>query len=283
MEKHDCRLPIADCRLKCRQPIAFVLINRQFRSAFSLVEVMISIALCLILMFGINIDLQSDDRYRRGWPGDQLDHTPHTCAVQSVMYNDMCVAVLAGSPCFIISGRRVTAFRNRADEQGDRDYDPGAGAAARELGDPALETSTVTTPRTPPVTFGEEVSPAIYNERRSHRIDRLAFFTRDLYRRQTGDAGNVRQHDVGHRGVGLVMGIFDSPTDPPPTFRPTRNTSSPESSSCADNPNNFDASQFLLGRMAVLLKDPSTITETSVLRVPPLAAAPECHEAAIHY
>src|SRR5690242_1731294 len=160
--------------------------SRQGR-AFTLVEVMISLALVLFLIIGVNqVFKMTSDTVSAGqvMSGNVRDSR----AAQTVLFNDLSGAVTQSPPAFIIASSRVSAFRNAADLAADRDFDPAAAAAAR---DAAIRTIDLNgdNGENNPVTVGELISPATYNTR-SHRTDRLGFFGRDIYHRQTANDGS---------------------------------------------------------------------------------------------
>lgn len=142
---------------------------------------MVSIALVLILVLGINqvFKLTSDAIGAGQALGSKArDYR----AVQSTFYTDLSMAVpppsgnggaLDDGPFFLIRSQRMSMFRSRADQAADRDGDPltldvDGNNSEGEAGVP-----------------GEVVRPADLNDR-SHRLDRLMFFARGGFRRQTG-------------------------------------------------------------------------------------------------
>src|SRR3712207_3853712 len=93
------------------------------KRGFTLVEVMISVALVLILILGINRAFKMvTDTVGAGQAlsGVVRDNR----AIQPVIYGDLRSAVMQNPPAFIISSSRVSGFRNRTDEQSDRDGNP---------------------------------------------------------------------------------------------------------------------------------------------------------------
>jgi len=249
-------------------------------SAFTLVELMISMVLVLLLILGINRVFQmTSDAVGAG--AAQSDIVRGNRAAQASINNDFRVAVSpqasnkpnGDAPFFIIRSQREPAFRNQQDALSDLDYNPTeTGPAAvddmirsrdlnadnnEDLGDPA-----------------ETPSPAIYDFR-NHRVDRIGFFARDLFTRQTGGTiatqgaapyiapmssteayiwyGHLQQPDFGdevptsprlynHRSPGIeLFNAYDGFNDP---------------RTIQDNPRNFYASQWILGRVVLLLVTP---------------------------
>jgi prepilin-type N-terminal cleavage/methylation domain-containing protein len=148
----------------------------QFRptasGGFTLIELMVSIALVLILILGINQVFKiASDTVNGGTAISAAAREDR--AIQGTMYPDFQNVVLADAPYFIIRSRLQPAFRNKADEQADRDGDPytvdvDGNNKEGEANIPGEKISAVT------------ISP------RNHRLDRLMFFSNYLYRRQTG-------------------------------------------------------------------------------------------------
>src|SRR4051812_46351873 len=95
------------------------------RRAFTLIELMVSIAMVLIIILGVNaIFKMASDTVNAGQALAAANRDNR--AVQSVLYDDFRTAVITDGPMFFIRSERVASFRNRADEQSDRDYDPAA-------------------------------------------------------------------------------------------------------------------------------------------------------------
>src|SRR5687767_6660927 len=90
------------------------------RRAFTLIELMISIALVLLLMIGINQVFKVTGE-AIGTNQAVSTGVRDGRAVQNVMASDF-AAWSAQSPGIIIRSERVSAFRNKADEAQDRDW-----------------------------------------------------------------------------------------------------------------------------------------------------------------
>ena len=226
------------------------------RSAFTLVELMVSIAMVVLLLFGIHqVFRMSSNTIGTGQAVNAMSR--ETRAAQTVMQEDFRRS-LKDSPVFIISsqpaGARVDPslpfsanppftsgpfhFLSRQDRERDNDGDP---ATIDRDGDGNEET-TYTTRR----------SLAQVNDR-IHRADILGFFARGLFTRQTANDGlyvsDTKAFDAwvwyGHtRLPDPIVGGYWDPGDVPPA--------NPES------PNQF-AANWVLGRRAILFKDFSTI------------------------
>src|SRR6266516_6162584 len=144
---------------------------------FTLLELMISIALVLILILGINQVFKiASDTVNAGQSLSRADRDNR--AIQGVLYPDFQSAVVTGAPCFIIRSNVLPMFRNRADEQGDGDGDP----LTVDI-DGNNKEGEANVP-------GEKIARTTYNSR-NHRIDELMFFASGLFHRQTGSGGRL--------------------------------------------------------------------------------------------
>lgn len=235
-------------------------------SAFTLIELMIAIALVLLLMIGINLVFQMTSRAVGA--GQALSESVrNNQAIQSVMYRDFTNAAMDDGPFIVLYSRNQPAFRNRADQQTDRDYDPTAPALNQyqkmltiDLDEDTQEGEQAGN-GTPPAPAGEIISPFTYNNR-NHRVDILVFFARDRFSRQTGNDGTYVADQssleamiwYGHlaqfRGGSLIHNdaLYTAPGQ-----LPVGSLSS--SVPTAYNPNNLYATQWILGRQAILLQD----------------------------
>ena len=88
-------------------------------------------------------------------------------AAQAVFYQDLSTAVSDGAPCMLLCSSRVSAFRNKADQLGDRDGLP----LTVDLNGNNIEGEG------PAIIAGETIPPTAINNR-SHRIDTFSFFSR---------------------------------------------------------------------------------------------------------
>ncbi|MGB7156605.1 MAG: hypothetical protein WBD40_00980 [Tepidisphaeraceae bacterium] len=200
---------------------------------------MISVALVLFLIIGINqVFKMTSDTVGAGQV--LSSNVRDSRAVQSVMFSDLAGAVMQNPPAMIIASSRVSAFRNPTDRLSDRDTDP----LTTDLDNNNVEGDNGV--------LGEDISPATYNFR-SHRTDRLAFFARDVYRRQTGDDGTFASA-TGSNEAYIWYGHLRMPNNDSPVT--ATSYKGPGAETFATNQNNFDASQFSLGRMAMLMRDP---------------------------
>src|SRR5688572_9017427 len=227
------------------------------RSAFTLVELMVSVAMVVLLLFGIHqVFRMSSNTIGTGQAVNAI--TREIRAAQTVMQEDFRRS-LKESPLFVISSQPVGVvvdpstgtsitprlapnpfhFTSRAER--DRDLDRNAATIDRD-GDGNEETS-----------YGPAHLAQVND--RIHRSDIFGFCARGLFSRQTADDGlfvsPTKSYDAwiwyGHTRLPdrLIPGYFDPgviPGTPPNT----------------ESENQF-ASNWVLGRRAVLMKDPDTI------------------------
>jgi prepilin-type N-terminal cleavage/methylation domain-containing protein len=225
---------------------------RTLQTGFTLVELMISIALVVVLMLGIT-KVFSLTSQTAGATNQMSSAMRDGRGAQSVLYQDLSTAVSDGAPCMLICSSRVSAFRNKADRDGDRDI----GTAT----DPAL-TVDLNGDNLEGTGQGETISPATYNYR-SHRLDTFSFFSRQRLERQTGgtSASVTAPPETplrapmssgeawiwyGHLNQPNNVGSFTTATDPG------------QGTSPAGNENNYYASQWILARQAILLRTKDT-------------------------
>ena len=155
--------------------------RRPRRRAFTLVELMISIALALMLIYGISqVFKLSGDTVGANQAVSTM--TRDFRAAQATLVEDFRNS-LADSPLFLISNRIAYGYRGpgtgykagwrNAEEERDESV------GADPLSPTTINGSTVPAPS---ITGGTDRTP---------RIDRLAFFVRNLYRRQTAASAQV--------------------------------------------------------------------------------------------
>ncbi len=217
------------------------------KRAFTLVELLVSLALVLVLILGVNaIFKMASDTVNGGLALGAAARDDR--AVQGVIFDDFRTAVLTNGPMLLIRSERVPAFRNRADELADRDGLP----LTTDLNNNNSETDA-----------GEVTLPLVYNSR-NHRIDRVSFFATGLFRRQTGteSATSMRYLDDGSSNEAYVWyGHVDQPNGRPSTAIPGRlaHKSPGEVPNPPDDPNpdNYYATDWILGRSVTLLRDMS--------------------------
>jgi len=253
--------------------------------AFTLIEVMISIFLVLILIIGINQAFKVvSSTVGAGQAMSAKSRDSFTA--QSAFVQEIGRALVHddSAPFLIIGSRYQPAFRNKQDRESDRDYNEGDDVLTRygEMLTIDLDNNNAEGDANIP---GERLSPVQMSER-NHRVDILSFFARDLYRRQTGNgatdtlpgttsetiiprgttpayswasqsfaadqSSNQAYVSYGH----LWMPRYDSTgaprwyltSDPNQQTYPGAGTAQND-----ENPNNFYAADWILGRMAILL------------------------------
>jgi hypothetical protein len=225
------------------------------RRAFTLIEVTISVALALVLMLGVSEVFRVVGE--TVGTGQALAVAQRDSrAVQAVMASDFNSAVSDTAPFMLLYSQQVFAFRNQQDLLGDKDGDPSTFdplATGTESGQP----------------------PAVYNYR-SHRIDALTFFGRGSFNRQTGAdvtsggsspfvanmGGLEAMLWYGHLNLADNNGTF---TTTGTTINQTPGAGTGLSSSATyyntggDNPNNYFATSWILGRQQILLQGTGTL------------------------
>jgi prepilin-type N-terminal cleavage/methylation domain-containing protein len=241
--------------------------------AFTLVELMISIALALLLILGVNQIFKYTTQAVGAGQAINAD-IQASRAAQTTMSTDFGGIVGNGygpndAGSIIIGSRSVYTYRNAQDLASEGAISTNAPtslglptAAYIDLdGDGQFGNANVP---------GEVVWPCTYNFR-NHRIDCLSFFSRDTFHRQTGNLGTYVDNMTGteawiwygHLWLPDNNGAFPYTTYPsggsyvsgqsgPATL--------PGAMSASVNPNNYFASQFVLGRLAMVLKEKSVDT-----------------------
>ena len=226
--------------------------------AFTLVELMVSMALVLVLILGVNaVFKMASDTVNAGQAlaGANRDNR----STQSTIYHDFQTMVADDGPLLLIRSERVPAFRNAADEFADRDFDRNSPPAAQQLAILSRDMDNNNQEGQPAVP-GELTQPLVYNTR-NHRIDRIAFFSNHLFRRQTGtqNATTNRFLDVGTSYEAYVwyghlrQPDFSSPPGATGRFphRVPNDPSVPRDRKLT----NFYATDWILGRSVTLLQE----------------------------
>jgi prepilin-type N-terminal cleavage/methylation domain-containing protein len=252
--------------------------RKRTRKGFTLIEVMISIFLTLLLIVGINQAFKVVSS-TVGAGQAMATSTRDSFSAQLAFQQELGHTIVHDNdtPFLIIDSQVQQAFLNKQDMDADRD-----GLASTI----DLDNNNVEGEDTVP---GEDMQWFRQNNR-VHRIDSLGFFSTDAYRRQTGNSsdGNYvpkvpatenpndpydpalgafaaaqssRQAYVwfGHLWLpGSVKGpnadkqdqlpwYVDNATDQMPSY--------PGEGTAATNPKNYFATDWILGRMAILLTE----------------------------
>lgn len=242
----------ADSSVRNRQTA----IGNSAARGFTLIELMVSMALVLVIILGVNaIFKMTSDTVNAGQALAAANRDLRSS--MTVVYNDFQNAVLTDGPMLLIRSERVAAFRTAADEQTDRDYNP----SNLVTHDQTIRTVDLNDDNKEgdPGVSGEVTGPFTYNTR-NHRIDRVGFFASHLYRRQTGTevpSGASRFIDDGASTEAYIWyGHLDQPD-----FKTTLATSgrfehrSPGEWPKDKNGNNFYATDWILGRSVTLLRE----------------------------
>lgn len=230
-------------------------------SAFTLVELMISIALVVLLMYGVQKVFSLSSQAASA--GNAVSSGVRDArSAQAVFTLDLGNADPA-MPFMIIRSTMIPAFRNKDDQLSDRDYNPAAVLAGRQAQTLSIDLNGNNTDGEGGFTTagGENFPSTTYNYR-NHRTDVFSFFSRDMFRRQTGNDGTYAADQtsleawVWYGHLWLQNNKLD--TDPEAFFCDAARTipTFPGSDIEDTNPNNFFASQWILGRMPMLLRAP---------------------------
>jgi prepilin-type N-terminal cleavage/methylation domain-containing protein len=227
--------------------------NRPAKNAFTLVELMVSIALVVLLIVGINAVFKyTTDAVGTGQAFSAGIRDSR--ALQAVFTNDLATYVANGNgpsdaPFIVITSTSVPIFRDRADEAGDQGVGAAPNGTPRQLTIDLNGDGVEGDPNVP----GEIISPIIYNNR-NHRTDTLSFFGRGLFHRQTGNDGTYVA-DMSSQEAYIWYGHLWLPdnSNPPQWTTATLPGSPTGTNSAGLNPNNYYSSQLVLGRVAMLL------------------------------
>jgi prepilin-type N-terminal cleavage/methylation domain-containing protein len=239
------------------------------RRAFTLIELMVSIALVLIIILGVNaVFKMASDTVNAGMALSAADRDNR--AIQSVLYNDIQTAVVSNGPMLLIRSERVSAFRNRADQEADRDPTSNDPALTIDLDNNNQEGEAAVK--------GERIMPAVYNSR-NHRVDRMGFFANHLFRRQTGIDGTTTTRfldEATSNEAYIWYGHLRQPSPKPLGTTPGRfvHPNPGDRHTTADpNPNNFYATDWILGRVVTLLRELPPPNQNYIVDAPPTSSS----------
>ncbi len=241
--------------------------TRRLGRGFTLVELLVTVALVAVLMAGIasvfgiaarTVDIASS----------VSDNTRQIRAAQTVMESDL--AGYADDGVLIIHGLRMAALPNAEVALTDRDY-PAVAAGGFADRDAALR--SFDRDGLP----GDEPTPLFELGQRNFRLDRLIFFGRGDYTGQTGNPGtlisdissNEAAFLYGHlrqpsnegltQMAGGNMAAFTSVNNPVPGHG-LYDAALTADDEATPSENNFYADQWALGRTTLLLKEPTANT-----------------------
>jgi prepilin-type N-terminal cleavage/methylation domain-containing protein len=249
--------------------------NRQstIRNAFTLIELMISIALVLLLLIGVNqVFRLTGDAVGAGQVLSGLNRDLR--AAQGVLADDF-RGIDSGGP-FILScrlsrwggpGDDVDIFLSFSDYMNDRD----ARAKTRDIDgrDSDLDARANTEGDT---NVPYELNTGCNYDSRVHRVDSLMFPVRGMFRRQTGDSGLFVSATTSNQGFvylghvalprrwgGAISGYY---------YPGEAGSSAPDPSFAGGF-----ASEWVLGRVRLLLRDPSQIGSEQAYQRPAINAS----------
>ncbi len=241
-------------------------------SGFTLIELLISLAVALVLVLGINEIFSLTSRTIGTGQALSTSYRDSRSA-QMVLNGDLHVRAVPPreAPALVIASEAGFAFRNAADQRGDMD------------GDPSTTTNLAIDPNDGSPPPPSEVSVPLWHlSPRSHRRDAIGFFARGLFTRQTGTG--IKYIDTITTPTSLptttneawiVYGHLALPDNAPtPVFQ------SPGIGTLTTNPNNFFASQWVLGRNVILLNPNPPAPQQYIAQANGIALSPLSYNSA---
>jgi len=232
---------------------------------FTLVELMVSIAIALLLILGINVVFKTTAQ-TVGAGNSALEASRDARTVMASLLADLnqCVAPPSlGSvttadyaPCFIIRSEQTYAFRNFTDREGAADPAPLA-TGPRPWVDSNLFQYNGFWQGTSNDPFSV---PVPYVHFRSHRVDKLGFFARGVFARQTSSDNSSFVSPTTAPEAWIVFGHVMQPSNYL-ISNPSSTATSPPlwygpgdlDGTGSKNDNNAVSSDWILGRQAILL------------------------------
>jgi prepilin-type N-terminal cleavage/methylation domain-containing protein len=238
------------------------------RPAFTLVELMISLAMVLILILGINYVFRSaTDAVSTGNNLNQINADAQSS--QPIVFDDL-KNVSKNPPVFIIASQLVTQFLNADDAKGGTDPNV---IAIDNAGNYAYIGANSAKPTYQTVNPTSWISPAFLNSR-NHRADLLKFFAHALYQRRSGPDGTYYASDTsndafiefGHAALPANdLSAFYGPSALPVAnfgYTGASDLQGPPAVQITGVPRvGGYAADWVLTRRATLMKDPTTITQ----------------------
>ena len=236
--------------------------TRYTGSGFTLTEMIISVALVLVLMLAIT-RIFSITSTTIGASQGFAAATRDARAAQAVFQHDLSSLAPDSPFIWIRQDLPTVAFRNAQDAAGDRD----GNAATVDLDGDGTEGAAGVD--------GEQVG-LFAVDTRSHRLDRFSFCARDRFFRQTGNsAQNTLIADLsspeawityGHLTLPFPNGSFGLAGNAVPTndlHDRIDGRTYPGLGTAQTNPLNYYASQWVLGRVAMVMVRPDAAGGTS--------------------
>ena len=235
------------------------------RQGFTLIEMIISVALVLVLMLAIT-KIFSITGAAVGAAQGLGAATRDARAAQTVFAHDI-ASIASDSPFIYIRYNGLQpAFRNKIDEESDTLYS-GAFNATTGMASSNQNPNILSLDLNDNGVFGESTVPGeaigMYTANfRNHRQDRFSFCARDRFYRETGNtANNTLVDDLSSPEAWITYEHLDLPYSNG-QFYLTGNKSSGNLThagigTAQTNPQNFYASQWVLGRVAELMVLPT--------------------------
>jgi hypothetical protein len=215
--------------------------RRLHPSAFTLIELMISVGLMVLLMLGTSYIFKTAGE-ATGTGQIVSDMSRNAQAAQTAMASDLGGMATNDGPFISIFSGTQSAFRSKQDQ-----------LTAPDPTDPTKDND--------PSGSGAVIvyQPANYNYR-IHRVDTLSFFARGNFHRQTGNDGQLvstmalNEANIWYGHLRLYDGSGATTTVksfPNPGAAPSVTSA---------NANNFYSTQWIVGRVALLLHDKTADT-----------------------
>ena len=241
-----------------------LMLHGRSRRAFTLVELMLSVALVLLLVIGVSQVFRiSAEATGAGQALSRItrDHR----AAQATLADDF-RRFASDGPFLVISCRQAFAFQSREDRARDnRAASPGS---SKEMYPERQDLNGDGVPGDPNVP-GEVIEAAQTNSR-SHRVDLLLFFARGPIARQTGDDGSYGSPTMSNEAM-----VWYGHARLPDGAGGFRNPGFINWKLDADRHPNSYAEAWILGRTALLLKDAAQIGgERHLVRTPGSTLSP---------
>ncbi|HWE02701.1 MAG TPA: prepilin-type N-terminal cleavage/methylation domain-containing protein [Tepidisphaeraceae bacterium] len=237
--------------------------------AFTLVELMISMAIALLLILGVN-NVFKTTAQTVGAGTSALSAGRDARTVMATLLADLNqvvpapITAVGGSPGFIIHSEHTYGFRNNTDREGAADPSPVAGVPRPYVDSNLFQYAGFYTATSNPM----YTCPVPFVHFRSHRIDKLGFFARGVYQRQTSSDDNSYVSPTAANEAWVVYGhvqqpsnyLINNPSGGSATswFGPGDLDKSPDK-----NDNNANASDWILGRQAIALV-PNNLLDTNI-------------------